>query len=580
MGRALSLIFLAALICSCSQKEAPTTVEARFEPLGLRVFGGPFREPLELYDSEGNLVLAYPPLAAREVLMIFPWQPERDYRLRLGKTSLALKAPAKRPLLKVTVFSPLGQRPQEYFLPGELPERFLLAGPDRDFEVAILLESLSLRPVVAHIDGEEIRLEGEFSRSFVRRRIHFAPEVGKIHLSFEIRSPFFYQRSLIFSYRPLSLKGAVEVVSWDVPTDAYGFIEGHRERNTLVAPVPLWERLGYSLGIKAKGFSRFEPFAFQTLILKNHLDLPLTLLIQADFLDPKTRRPVAGFYPKQFGPTGGTKKIIAFVDLPPRGMSRAILPIYLDKTVPPGEYLRRVTVTTLGQETPLLSLEAPLGVVRGSSFFTAALMVVIVVGVGYSLSLLFLLRRYLARFNLRSLVLISLMGAVGFGLDFLGGLISNVLYGLLGPFNILVGGLITETTHYLVLSAIIYLLPFPGTVTLAGLITYLMGGVLMGGFGVTDAVFVGSRLAYQEGFLLTFGVTRGSQPRRLPLALSLSLADAFSTASSLVLHATFYRLFFPLWYVALAVVVKGFLYTFLGVLWGIPFGRVLRRVER
>ncbi len=206
---------------------------------------------------------------------------------------------------------------------------------------------------------------------------------------------------------------------------------------------------------------------------------------------------------------------------------------------------------------------------------------VVAIGVGYSLFLLVAIKGYFSRFNVRSLVLISLMGAVGFGLDFLGGLASNVLYALLGPFNILVGGLITEISHYLVLSAILYLIPRPGTVTLSGLVTYLMGGILMGGFGVTDAVFVGSRLAYQEGLLFLVGATRASgPPSRIRLALSLSLADALSTASSLVLHATFYRLFFPPWYIGLAVVVKGFFYTFLGVSLGVPFGKVLRRIER
>jgi len=64
------------------------------------------------------------------------------------------------------------------------------------------------------------------------------------------------------------------------------------------------------------------------------------------------------------------------------------------------------------------------------------------------------------------------------------------------------------------------------------------------------------------------------------LILALALADALNTAISLLLHMTFFRLFFPGWYIWLSVVVKGFFYTLIGAWLGVSVGQTLRRVER
>jgi hypothetical protein len=134
-------------------------------------------------------------------------------------------------------------------------------------------------------------------------------------------------------------------------------------------------------------------------------------------------------------------------------------------------------------------------------------------------------------------------------------------------------------------TSILLLVPRVGAMTLAGLVTYVMGGVLFGSFGLTDVLFVGSAIAFREILLFGFGVTRlgppGPKPPKLvPMMLALGLADAASTFTSLALQALFYRLFFAEWYIFLQVVVTGFLYTALGVYLGRSLGISLRRVHQ
>ncbi len=573
------------LLAGCQQADLTTPPVVKFDPLGIQVTSLEQPVPLRLYDSNKKLLLTYPPMG-REVFLFFNWQPAQTYTLQAGGKTLILQAPARRPYLEIQVSAPLGQKKRRLFAPWDTqPAPFVLAGESHAMDVGILIRSHTDRKVICRLNGRPFRLVGAFDSHFEVIHLKFGPHRTRLKVPLEILSPQIDKTDfldLAFSFCKTDFEGAVELVSWKFPTDPFGFTEASRLQGTLALPAPLWEHIGYAMGLKASGRSRFDPTSFQCLSLKNHLKAPITLLVKADFLDPSSRRPVPGFYPKQFGPTAGTKKIMAFVDLPPGSTAKAVLPVYVDSTVAPGSYIQKITVVPMGQKKPLLVLEKEMGLMRGSDFFTIALTVIMVIAFGYALFVFFNFHRLLAKFNIRSLVLIALMGAVGFGLDFLGGMAANVLNALLGPFNILAGGLITEVFHYLILTSVLFLVPQWGTVTLSGIISYLMSGMMTGGFGILDILFVGSGLAYAEGMLYLSGITSSGEirGRGLRLALALGLADAMMTASSLVLHYTFYRLFYPLWYVALAVIIKGFVYTFIGVQIGVPFGKTLRTMER
>ncbi len=578
----LPLIISSIFLGGCG-REAQSPPRVRFEPMGIRVCGLDRPASIRLLDDEGKLLLSYPELGS-EAFLFFDWHPSSTYTIEAGRISIKAKAPEVRPFLELRVSAPLGQPPQVFFIPGgpvrDIP--FELTGESGSIDVGILLRSHTDREIEFSLRGSRHLLSQAFDTYSQTIHLDLENPDQRLDLPLKILSPRTQELNLSFRFHKTDLKGMVELVSWQVPTDAFGSTEAKRLQDTIVLPAPLWERIGYALGLRASGRSKFDPTTFQSLTLKSRLGSHLTVLITSDFFYPGTEKQVEGFYPKEFGPTGGTKKVIAFVDIPAGGKAKAVLPIYIDPAVNPGAYLQRVTVTPLGSRDPVFTAEKELGLMRGSSFFTAALLVIIAVALGYCTFVALRFKHLLSGFNVQALVLIALMGAVGFGLDFLGGMAANVLNAVLGPFNILVGGLITEVTHYLVLTAVLFLIPQWGTVTLSGIVTYLMSGMITGGFGILDILFVGSRLAYAEGMLYLFGITSSGriEGRELRLAIALSLADALTTGTSLVLHSTFYRLFFPLWYVALAVAIKGFAYTFIGVRIGLPFGRTLKSMER
>ena len=570
-----------ATLPSCRKPtEAPP--RAAFVPLGLEVSGLLENTPVELYKASGKPVLLYPPLASSNVLLIFPWRPGAEYLLKAGGTALHLRAPERRPLAEVEVFAPLGSPGRRFYLypgrPPEKPRHFVLPSRESCPEVGFLVTSYRPKLFVSlkEPSGREIlrrKLSGEFDRVLLRRRLCLPEKTPRRF----VLSAGNARLELAFERRELDLRGKVRLVSWRLPTEESGLSLRYRREGLLAVPNPLFERLGYALGIKARGFSRYEPFAFETLVLENLSGVPLNLIVRADFLDPESRKPVPGFYPPRFGMSGHVRKPLALIYLPPHGKARAVLPIYV-KEVPPGEYLARVTVYPLGEEIPVLREARRFGVSRGKPWLAAGLLVILLCGGLYSVAVLGLLKPLLSGFGLRALALVSLAGAVAFGLDFLGGLLSNVLYALLGPFNILVGGLITEVVHYAVFTAVLVLVPRPGFATLSGLLHYLMGTVLFGGLRATDPFFVGFRLLTLEAFLLLFRAYRRPSGGRTVLALGL--ADALNTLASLILHMTFYRLFFPVWYLWLSILVKGFLYTLFGAFLGARVGRHLRGMER
>ncbi len=578
----IPLLFLALsffLISGC--QKTPKEVHFQFEPLGIRVIGRLFGNGISLYKNSGKLILTYPPMGD-DVLLIFKWKPNKRYIVKIGNKKFFIKTPNKRPIAKLEVTVPIGQIPQDFFIPYKLPKKdFTFIGKPGTYKIGILLENLKTKPLLFSIGHQKNKLVGEFTNFFKTYDLNFK-EINQ-KKTIDIYLPQLKKRiKLCFLLKETNKKHYIKLISWRLPTDAFGIVEGTRLEDTIVLPSPLWFKISYLFGLKDVGFSRFDPIAFQALEIKNCLSTPLSLLIQADFLDEHTRRPVPGLYPKQFGPTGGTKKVITFLQLPANKTSLAVLPIYVAPNVAPGEYLIKVKIHPFGYPNISETFTKKMGILRGSSFITIFLFLIIIISISYWVFLAFNIKKWFLKFNLRALVLIALMGAVGFGLDFLGGMFSNILHALLGPFNILVGGLITEVCHYLILTSILCLIPRIGTVSLSGLITYLMSGIIFGGFGILDILFVGSRLAYQEGLLYLLGVTRKQdvEHHKFSLMLSLAIADSLMTATVLILYAVFYRLFYPTWYIILAVIIKGFFYTLIGSRIGLMFGTRLIKMER
>jgi hypothetical protein len=565
---------------------------------------------IEIFDGSDRLVARVQAFGRALVEVRFAWKPGASYRAVSDEgASSTARAPETAPQFRVRLHAPLGQTPHEYVFgepnaPQPPQHVDIPAAPGESVDVMLLVEKLTDgQPLVFQVDSrideaasdglrmeppigdEEASLELEFDKQIWTSRVQLGDRLPREPLVITLRSgQFVLPLGLRFVTRKVVRDGLD--IQWLMPTEADGFHQRHRVANRITLPDRVWVNVASWLGIRLNTPSAYEPFTYQTLRIENRSDQPISLLLASEVVDQETGDPVEYFAAPEFESTGGKGRILAYAHVGPGETAPCVLPVYVHPDTPEGTYLRRIEIKPLGSDRPLgRPLEKELGVVRSDSVFTSWVIAVGVLSLAWLAATALLYRRIVRALGIRVLVLLALLGSLQFCLQFAGGLLSMVFYALLGPFNCLVGGLLTEVMTYLLVTSVLLLVPRVGAMTLAGLVAYVMGGVLFGSFGLTDVLFVGSAIAFREILLFGFGVTRfnppGPKPPRLvPMMLALGLADAASTFTSLALQAVFYRLFFAEWYIFLQVMVTGFLYTALGVYLGRSLGISLRRVHQ
>ena len=252
-----------------------------------------------------------------------------------------------------------------------------------------------------------------------------------------------------------------------------------------------------------------------------------------------------------------------------------------------GRWTRELTVTPIGATVPLWTEQAPLFVSRGSTAASAGLAAALAAAV---LGLGLLVRglpRWLRQAQTSELMTVALFGALSFLVSAAGQLVGMGVGALLGPFSILITGLVDDVLRYALWATLLTLLPRPGIAALGLLTHWLLSGVVMGAFSPTDVLFVGGRVLWLEGALWLVGITRsarwleqGRLLRWLRLSLGFGLASVATSATGLVLHVTLYRLFLADWYVAMVLAGPGFLYVVLACWLATPFAASLRQIQR
>ncbi len=463
--------------------------------------------------------------------------------------------------------------------PAERPVQRSTTGRTRLATTGGFSDDLVCTPPLEH---ETATVEHEFDKWLWTGQLRVGDRVPLGRLDLDFRSERFAV-PLRIGFEPRQFDpGSVRVTRWLLPTDATGRTERSRAEDRIVLPNRFWARVARWLGAPSEVPNYYEPFTFQTLWIENRSSQPLGLLLRAEVVDHRGQ-PVPYFASAQLDSTGGTRQIIAYGYVAAGATERFVLPIYVRPGTPEGNFQRRVEIRLLGSDRVVRVLQSPLGVVRSHAVYSLWLVGTATLSVAWLAGTVLFYRRMVRSFGVRLLVLLSLLGSLQFAVQLAGRLVLMLFYAVLGPFNCLVGGLLTEVTTYLLVTSILYLVPRVGAMTLAGLVTYLAGGIMFGSFGILDFLFIGSSIAFRELLLAGFGVTRfrptDKPPRLLPMMLSLGLADAATSFTSLVLQAVFYRLFFANWYIFLQVVVTGFLYTALGVWLGRSLGVSLRRVH-
>jgi len=613
--------------------EPPRAPQLAFARPGVAQVHNPGKaQRIDVFDAAGRVVARARAYGRPMAEVRFAWEPGATYRVVAdGGASSTARAPEATPELVVRLHAPWGQTPHEVtlgnggtgtFFPSDdacgdeaslekgclspffpLREIAVPAAPRETIDVMLEIEKLTDGEplefrVSSEIDEEQsggLRMKPPIEEAGAALEFEFDKRIWTSQVQLGERLP---GAPLVITLEwgelvlPLAIRfvgrridrDAVRVVAWRLPTEQDGFYERHRVADRISLPNRVGVKVASWLNVRLSAPSPYEPFTYQTLWLHNEAAQPISLLLASEILDP-TGRPVEFFAAPEFESTGGTGPIMAYAHVGPGQTQPCPLPVYVRAEALEGTYLRRIEIKALGSDRTLDVLEAPLGVVRSDVVFSGWVLGAAALSLAWLAATLVLYRRMVESLGIRVLVLLSLLGSLQFCLQFMGGLVSMLFYALLGPFNCLVGGLLTEVMTYLLVTSILFLVPRVGAMTLAGLVAYVMGGVLFGSFGLTDVIFVGSSIAFRETLLFAFGVTRLTPARQKPpnllaMMLALGLADAAGTFTSLAVQAVFYRLFFAGWYVFLQVAVTGFAYTAIGVYLGKSLGMSLRRVHQ
>jgi hypothetical protein len=510
--------------------------------------------------------------------------------------------------LVVRLHAPLGQPPQVGAIPKsrahqDLHRIALPASPGEALDIMVEVEKLSDgAPVDARLTtnaaehpaeflrieptptGEEERLNLEFDKRVWLAHVRLGTRLPDKPLHLRVEGVGFSTESEVFFTGRQADERSLRLVGWAMPSDASGQREPHRMADQITMPNPVWRRIAAWFRVRSEAVDYLKPFAYQTVRLRNDSPQRQAVMVTCDVVQPDTGESVGYFVPPTVAASGGMARVQSFAVVEPGAAADCVLPLFVSPETIEGTYLRRLTVSPMGSDRTILVREAPLGVVRTRPFFTLWVIAVSLLSLVWLALVVLFYRRLVQSLGVRRIVLLSLFGSLQFCLGFVGGIISSVLYVFLGPFNCLVGGLFTAVISSVLLASTLHLVPRVGAVSLAGIVSYVMGGVLFGSFGVTDLLFVGSSIAFREALLALSGVTtlRGNRrqaPAVVPMMLAVGLAEAASLFTSLALYGVFYRLFYARWYIALQVCVTGFAYSALGVRLGRPLGLSLRKVQ-
>ena len=388
----------------------------------------------------------------------------------------------------------------------------------------------------------------------------------------------------------------LSIESIGMPTDATGMVDLKQRKDTIYYPRPLFSWL------RTLQTNAFEPTTYQTVRLHNGSEETIHVVVSSTNTDgksslqsPPTTIP---FLAPPETANGGMNRSVAFASLPGGTVTEIPLPIYfhpvyLSQGKPqqaiPGKYERDITVKVWGSDATILREQRPLHlIVPNQQALLVSLLAIVSSCLGFAIVLRFH-KRLFASFTTKHLIVIALFSTTVFVAVMVPStLFLNLVSAILGPFSVLLTGLINETLYYALLTALlIYINGDPrnaettnqkrakgsGVILLVSAVRLLLGGVTLGLFTPMAIVYTGtSVLLLETGFLLV------RSRNLLVWAVVLGICDALSVYVDFQLSILFYRLFYADWYIILRILIEGFVYTFIGVLLGARLGRGLWRV--
>lgn len=465
-------------------------------------------------------------------------------------------------------------------------EQTFVAFEGAEAEVAVMVTARRPGDVEVRIGDrvESIRLGVAGQREVVRAPL---PPEGTTRL--QVRAEGVDEEVLLKPARVAAseAEATLSVSSVVFPSDEGGGADPARPAGRVTLPGAGWTGLLRRFDLGARGEGEEVPWSFFAVTLTNAGPHPLDVEVRSRVEDADG--PAAAFLPVVRDADGGTGIVSALVRVPAGGEALARLPLFVhDAELAEGasSYEHVLSVTPLGLAEPVLERSEPLHVSRGSSWVALGFALALIsacFGVG---SAILGLPRWLRTWSTADLTTIAVFATLGFVVTAGTALLSSLVSTLLGPFSMLVTGLVSDCLRSALLATLVVLLPRRGTATVFLLVGWLMQGVALGAFSPTDFVFVGSRIFWLEAFLWVAGLTRGggwrdgsAVSRFLRLAGGFAGASLLSTAASIASQIVLFRLYYAAWFVGLLLALPGFTYDVLACLLATSFAASLRRVQ-
>lgn len=578
---------LALLLGACQEPAWEPAVEA--DEAGISITSRLPVDRVEVFDAEGVPVLRRDlpaPVADPRIEVRLPPDAEHLVRLRAGRRTrdLRFRAPPAPGPLRVRVEAPLGQglRPAK---DGDVLLFDIIEGIGS--RVALRLTARAPIVVDAALCGVCRRLD----LRVVGEQAELVATAPSVDCPVEVVLPDGPSTAFVLRPVPTTLAAArasLRLERITFPADADGRADAGRAPGRVTLPSPFWDAVLRHTRLGARSWAAEIPWAWTAVAVRNDGERPINAVVRLRVTD-EDGASVDAFRSRVRSSDGDTGLVTGLLRVPPGSTSVARLPLYVDEAALPGRasaWTRRVELTPLGSDAPLLVDEQPLYVQRGSTATSLGFAAVLLSMLAGLVLLAVRLGPWMRATSTSELVTIALFANLMFFFSAASHLVGLGAATVLGPFSSLVTGLLDDAFRFALLATLVTLLPRPGVVTLAILVHYLMRALALGGFQVTDPILLASAVLWLEGGLWLCGVTRSgdwrdeSAGRRFArMGLAFSVASVVGIAVGLVVAAVLYRLYFAGWYVALVLAVPGLLYTVIACWLATGFAASLRRVE-
>ncbi len=384
-----------------------------------------------------------------------------------------------------------------------------------------------------------------------------------------------------------------------LPVDRFGNRDERLDANTLILrdkTLDYYKNVLRGKGAYSDVAEAVHPLAHMNVELVNPAGEEKLLLVTSRLFD-RNGRAVAGLFTpaasiddREIGGFAGSKDgTAALVALSGEARQTVRLPIYVDENLlSGGQYVFGVSVREGGRE--VAKTELPVTVIaRDSKAATVTLAAGGLVACGLAAAARWR-RLILGGLKTRWLITITLFGAASFAaVNVPATLLNDVLHALLGPLAFLVTGMFHGVILYMLLAALVVLIPRPGVITLLLTVRLLLGLLAFGHASPVALLLYGCQAILLEAALYLAGITvpwgrdkedaaRTGRRGRLLCALACGLADGVCTYLNIHSLAFLYRFFYAEWYIFAAVTVNGLLYSGIGGYFGAVLGDKLRTV--